>query len=123
MKTDNRYNNPVKTYLSQVINNLVSQIHDHRMTQELNTLKQLREERKMHHSLSLIESRRNRLQERKLFNNKTKEGGLIDNSVKPIPYKFIPKYKNDTFIMPDRVFAKGKAGRRCTLSLIQFISR
>lgn len=106
-----------------MVGSLLTQLHEHRMTQELTTIKQLQEERKMHHSLSLIESRRNGLQERKLFNNKTKEGGLIDSQVKPIPYKFIPKYKNDTFIMPDRVFAKGKAGRRCTLSLIQFTSK
>ena len=24
--------------------------------------------------------------------------------IHPVPYKFIPKYKNETFIMPNRVF-------------------
>jgi len=39
-----------------------------------------------------------------LFNNKTKQGGLFQEQPHQIPYLFIPKYKNDNFIMPDRVF-------------------
>ena len=35
--------------------------------------------------------------------------------MRSVPYLFIPKYKNETFIMPDRVFAKGKAGKRCKI--------
>lgn len=73
--------------------------------------------------MSLIETKRNELEERKLFNNKTKEGGLLDNKIKPVPYLFIPKYKNDTFIMPDRVFAKGKAAKRCNPTHTQSMSK
>jgi hypothetical protein len=50
-----------------------------------------------------------------MFNNKTKDGELLDEDIKPIPYVFIPGYKNNTFIMPDRVLEKGDAAKRCTL--------
>ena len=73
--------------------------------------------------MSLIEPKRSEFQSRPLFNNKTKHGEFIDGKVKPIPYMFIPKYKNDTFIMPNRVFAKGRAGKRCKIRNIQFILR
>jgi hypothetical protein len=43
--------------------------------------------------------------------------------VKPIPYIFVPKYKNETFIMPDRVFEKGKAGKRCNSPRTQSSSK
>ena len=67
----------------------------------------------MHHSQSFSESRRKQSELRPLFNNKTKEGELLDKKSKLIPYVFIPKYKNETFTMPNRVFEKGKAGKRC----------
>ena len=31
---------------------------------------------------------------------------------------FIPGYKKDNFILPDRAFAKGNAGKRCTHKFI-----
>ena len=49
---------------------------------------------------------------RPVFNNNTKEGDLIDKEVKSIPYMFIPAFKNNTFIMPDRVLEKGEAAKR-----------
>jgi hypothetical protein len=60
-------------------------------------------------------SRKLKLQNRPQFNNKTKEGELIDDDLRPNPYNFIPGYKNNTFIMPSRVFEKGNAGKRCKL--------
>jgi hypothetical protein len=54
------------------------------------------------------------LEKRPQFNNKTKEGSFLDSDIKAVPYKFIPKYKNETFIMPQRVFERGRAGKRCT---------
>ena len=49
---------------------------------------------------------------RPLFNNKTKEGEYIEKEFKSIPYIFIPAYKNNNFIMPDRVLEKGEAAKR-----------
>lgn len=57
----------------------------------------------MYHSNS-VKTSRNSFNHRPFFNNKTKEGQLIDVEFKPVPYVFIPGYKNDTFIMPDRNF-------------------
>jgi hypothetical protein len=89
-----RYNNPVFRRSSQVIGSLLGQLQERRQTQELSSMRKVRDERKMHHSMSLIESRRNELEERSLFNNKTKQGGFIDDKFKPVPYIFIPKHKN-----------------------------
>lgn len=63
------------------------------------------------------------MEQPKTFNNKTREGSFFTPQPPQNPYLFIPKYKNDTFIMPDRVFAKGQSGKRCTPSLIQSTSR
>lgn len=57
----------------------------------------------MYHSNSTKTSR-NSFMHRPLFNNKTREGELLDMEFKPVPYLFVPGYKNETFIMPDRVF-------------------
>ena len=73
----------------------------------------IKEKRRMHHSLSVSASKRQQFMSRPRFNNKTKEGELIDGVVKCVPYRFIPGYKNNTFIMPDRVFEKGNAAKRC----------
>lgn len=77
----------------------------------------------MHHSFSLGSEKKAAFENRPFFNNKTKEGELLEAEVKPIPYIFVPKYKNETFIMPDRVFEKGKAGKRCTSPRTQSSSR
>jgi hypothetical protein len=34
------------------------------------------------------------MEKRPLFNNKTKEGGLLDGEMKLVSYRFIPKYRN-----------------------------
>jgi hypothetical protein len=78
------------------------------------SIKNISEDQKMHYSQSLKTSRKDIIQNRPEFNNKTKEGELIDVDFKPIPYVFVPAYKNNTFIMPNRVFEKGNAGKRCT---------
>lgn len=45
--------------------------------------------------MSLMESKREEFQARPLFNNKTrKEGQFLEDKIKPIPYVFVPKYKN-----------------------------
>lgn len=75
----------------------------------------------MRHSMSHDCSRNHEFVNRPFFNNKTKPGNLLDKQVKQIPYYFIPGYKNETFIMPNRVFEKGKAGKRCNSDKIQFI--
>lgn len=54
-----------------------------------------------------------RYRKTKPFNNKTKEGEFFEKNPPQVPYLFIPKYKNETFIMPDRIFEKGEAGKRC----------
>lgn len=55
---------------------------------------------------------RNNLEERPSFNNCIKSGELLDQSVKHVPYLFIPRHLSDCFIMPDRAFCKGAAARR-----------
>lgn len=85
--------------------------------------RKIEEERKMSYSFSACMEKSRQLETRPLFNNKTREGSFLDAEIKPVPYKFIPKYKNDTFIMPSRVFEKGKAGKRCTHSTTQSTSR
>jgi hypothetical protein len=81
--------------------------------EETSSVKKISEDQRIRYSLSLMASRKHKLQSRPKFNNKTKEGELIDADLRPTPYSFIPSYKNNTFIMPDRVFEKGSAGKRC----------
>lgn len=48
------------------------------------------------------------------FNNKTKiDGKLFDGKLKLIPYMYLAKHKHNNLIIPDRAFARGKAGKRC----------
>lgn len=59
----------------------------------------------MSYSFSACVEKSRELEQRPLFNNKTrKQSQLLDTDIHPVPYKFIPKYKNETFIMPNRVF-------------------
>ena len=57
------------------------------------------------------------------FNNRIKEGELLDKEVKSIPYMLIPGNKNNTFIMPDRVLEKGEAAKRRIVIPIQLQSK
>lgn len=57
----------------------------------------------MNHSISARVSRSS-LESRPMFNNKTREGELIDAQIRPVPYLFIPGFKSNDFIAPDRVF-------------------
>ena len=84
-------------------------------------MKRIKEERRTHHSCAQMSQ--NEIERRKAFNNKTREGNFFEPAPPQIPYLFIPKYKNDTFIMPDRVFATGQAGKRSTPSPIQCTSK
>jgi hypothetical protein len=96
----------------------LQQIKQQGTTQEQAIIKKLELDQKMHHSYSLKTSRSSTIRNRPLFNNKTKEGDLIDLEFKGVPYVFVPGFKNNTFIMPNRVFEKGKAGKRCRYGII-----
>ena len=84
-----------------MVQQLESQAIDNRKAK----IKKIEEERRFHRSC--IEISKNEMESRRQFNNKTKEGGFFTPQPPQNSYLFIPKYKNDTFIMPDKVFAKG----------------
>jgi hypothetical protein len=101
----------------------LEQLKTQAKTQEMKNKKEIIEKRKMNHSVSVSAERAKSFEQRPQFNNKTKDGELIDGRVQSVPYVFIPKYKNETFIMPDRVFEKGKAGKRCINYIMKFTSK
>jgi hypothetical protein len=63
---------------TQRVQGLLSQLTEQNRTQELEKIKQIRHDRKMHHSFSLGNEKKAAFETRPFFNNKTKEGELLE---------------------------------------------
>ena len=117
-----RYTDYVTANLFQNLKALVNHLNQQSEVEKKSQIEKVKEDRKLHMSCTEMTNRNH--VERPFYNNKTsKQGEMFDRQTRNVPYLFIPKYKNDTFIMPDRAFVKGKNAKRSNFGVKQCMFR